>query len=139
LIEESKSKPTFKDSRKCSVLTGHWYDGFTGRSVQKASELHIDHLVALKNAHDSGGCLWNSKIKAAYANDMGFEFHLNAMIGRTNTSKGSHGPEKWRPPKRSSWCLYARAWSYVKYRWRLSMTSQERQSLYGMLKYCRQF
>jgi hypothetical protein len=136
LISESRVKPQFVSQKKCKVQQGHWYDPFSGVSVQNSRNVQIDHLVALRNAHDSGGCRWSAARKQAFANDMNFKLHLNAMYGRTNQAKSAFGPDQWRPPKRSSWCLYAKAWTQIKYNWRLTMTTPEKKALAEMLRYC---
>ena len=55
LISESLVEVTFESERKCRVAMGRWYGAFTGIYVEAPGDLDIDHLVPLKNAHDSGG------------------------------------------------------------------------------------
>ena len=55
LASESVVEVTFESDRKSRVGTGRWYDAFTGNYVDAPGDLDIDHLVPLKNAHDSGG------------------------------------------------------------------------------------
>ena len=61
LIEESLKKPTFKSSKQCQVATGEWLDPYTGLTVTDSIKLDVDHMVPLKNAHDSGGWAWDNR------------------------------------------------------------------------------
>ena len=54
LISESLVEVTFESERKCRVAMGRWYGAFAGIYVEAPGDLDIDHLVPLKNAHDSG-------------------------------------------------------------------------------------
>ena len=49
---------TFETDRKCRVETGRWYGAFTGVYEEVPDIVDIDHLVPLKNAHNSGGWAW---------------------------------------------------------------------------------
>ena len=54
LIEESLSSVTFKTGKGCKVLSGSWDDPYSGRTITDATKLDIDHMVPLKEAHESG-------------------------------------------------------------------------------------
>ena len=69
LITESISPVSFKSTSQCQVNTGLWYDPFVGTTVSVASQLDVDHMVPLHNAHLSGGWAWNASVKKAFAND----------------------------------------------------------------------
>ena len=55
LASESVVEVTFESDRNSRVASGGWYGAFTGNYIDAPGELDIDHLVPLKNAHDSGG------------------------------------------------------------------------------------
>ena len=76
LISESLVEVTFESERKCRVGTGRWFGAFTGIYVEAPGDLDIDHLVPLKNAHDSGGWDWSSDRRQEYANYLGDTNHL---------------------------------------------------------------
>ena len=59
---------TFKNDEKCEVATGRWYGAFTGVHVEDPRSLDINYMVPLKNAHNSGGWLWDHENKAENAN-----------------------------------------------------------------------
>lgn len=136
LIDESLAPVTFTDERKRTVATGQWFCAFTGQTFTRASDVDIDHFVPLENAHRSGGWQWDADRREAYANDRIDPDHLIAVEDNANSSKGSQGPEEWRPPNEDYWCEYARIWQAVKERWNLTMTASEAAALHEMLETC---
>ena len=136
LIEESRAAITYKNDRECQVVTGEWFGVFTGTTVTEAGDLDIDHLVPLKNAHQSGGWAWTPERKEQYANNLEYPGHLIAVTAGANRSKGAKSPDEWRPPNESYWCEYAVAWIAVKQTWELSATPQEAEALEEMLGMC---
>ena len=118
------------------MATGRWYGAFAGIFVEAPGDLDIDHLVPLKNAHDSGGWAWNPARKEAYANYLGDPDHLIAVTKGANRSKGAKGPEEWRPPDEGYWCQYATDWTEVKMEWGLTMTQTESEAVIEMLDSC---
>ena len=136
LISESLVEVTFESERQCRVASGRWYGVFTGAYVDAPGDLDIDHLVPLKNAHDSGGWVWSSARKELYANYLGDPDHLIAVTSGANRSKGAKGPEEWRPPNEDHWCRYATDWTEVKMEWGLTMTQGEAEAIIEMLDSC---
>ena len=107
LIQESLKPVSYKSSKGCKVSSGQWYGSFTGRTFTNPKKLDIDHLVPLKEAHDSGAYAWSKSKKRDYANDMSHPDHLIAVAARANRSKGAKDPSEWMPPDRSYWRQYA--------------------------------
>lgn len=136
LIEESLKEVEFKDDKHCQVLKGVWIDLFTGKEYSDPSKLDIDHMVPLKNVHISGGWDWSSKRKELYANDLNESNHLIAVSASANRSKGSKGPEDWRPSDKDYWCEYATDWMSIKIKWELTVTNREFNTLKEMLNTC---
>ena len=136
LIQESRAEVKYKDERECQVLIGEWYGAFTGTTVTEAADLDVDHLVPLKNAHQSGGWNWTAERKEEYANSLAEPVHLIAVTSSANRSKGAKGPDQWRPPDESYWCEYAVAWITVKQNWELNATQPEAEALEEMLGTC---
>lgn len=138
LIEESSVPATFKNERRCLVISGLWEGPYTGSTFTEASEVDIDHLVPLKNAHLSGGWQWDAERKEDYANSMATDFHLIAVEKYANRAKGARGPEEWQPSDSSYHCQYAYYWIAVKAEWGLTATAAEWASLEEMLSLCPQ-
>tara|TARA_Y100000588_G_scaffold95024_1_gene103056 strand:- start:6122 stop:7384 length:1263 start_codon:yes stop_codon:yes gene_type:complete len=136
LIEESLEPVEFKTDKKCQVKSGKWFAVYSGQEVTDATKLDIDHMVPLKNAHDSGGWSWDKDRKKAFANDMEYQDHLIAVTASANRKKGAKGPEGWKPSNKDYWCDYAIDWIKIKMDWDLTATQLEWEALQGMLKTC---
>ena len=136
LIEESSKEVTFKSDKQCQVAAGEWLDLYTSDTVTDATKLDVDHMVPLKNAHDSGGWAWDKDKKAAYANGMGYADHLIAVTASANRQKGAKGPDEWKPADQDYWCDYAVDWVQIKVDWGLSATKAEWAALQEMITTC---
>ena len=129
LKRDSASKPQV-DPYRCYVVAGDWYSPYDGAKLSDRGDVDIDHVVALKEAWDSGAWAWTESQRKAYANDMTDQRTLIAVTDRVNVSKSDKDPSNWMPPLRSYWCTYLGDWISVKARWNLSMD----QSEFGRIK-----
>ena len=129
LKRDSVSKPQV-DPYRCYVVAGDWYSPYDGAKLSDRGDVDIDHVVALKEAWDSGAWAWTESQRKAYANDMTDQRTLIAVTDRVNVSKSDKDPSNWMPPLRSEWCTYLGDWMSVKARWSLSMD----QSEFGRIK-----
>ncbi len=133
LIAESRVTPTYTSSSRCTVATGAWYSSYDGVTWTHASDVDIDHVVALKEAWESGARSWTSTDRTRYANDLGYSRTLLAVTDNVNASKSDRDPAQWLPPRSSAHCTYAVNWVLIKYRWRLSVDSAEKSRLSSLL------
>lgn len=133
LIAESQLPVMFTDAGGCRVASGQWLDPYTDAVFTVASDLDIDHLVPLAEAHESGAYAWDSVMKAAYANDLDHPETLIAVSASANRSKGARDPAEWMPPNTSYWAEYAAAWSLVKRTWGLTADAAELATLRDVL------
>ena len=136
LIEESLEPLTYETDRECRVEAGRWYGAFTGTYFEDPGDVDVDHMVPLKNAHNSGGWDWNPAMKEEYANNLGDDDHLIAVQDNANQSKGARGPDEWKPRDETYWCHYATDWAEIKERWSLTMTEPEAGAVVEMLNTC---
>jgi hypothetical protein len=128
LISESLTPVTF-DNKGCAVISGLWHDPYTGLTFTNPSDLDVDHLVPLKEAHLSGGYLWSAAQKRAYANDVNNPLVLIAVDDSTNQSKGDRDPALWLPPSASYRCEYIKSWVIVKKSYGLSIDAAEQAAI----------
>jgi hypothetical protein len=127
--------PVQMGSSGCFVETGSWTDPYTGVVVTEASDITIDHVVALSEAHRAGAWRWDSATRIAFANDE-TPGALLAVVGSVNQEKGDKTPDKWLPPRQESHCAYAADWVSTKARWQLSVTQPEATVLLQILSSC---
>ncbi|MER7131322.1 HNH endonuclease family protein [Streptosporangium saharense] len=120
----------------CKAVSGTWRSAYDGKAFTAASQLDIDHVVPLANAWRSGADTWSTQKRRALANDL-TQPQLIAVSAASNRSKGDQSPDQWKPPLRTYWCTYARAWVDVKQHYALSVTSAEKTALTEMLDTCK--
>ena len=118
------------DPVNCNVIAGDWISPYDGARWSNPSDIDIDHVVALKEAWDSGAWAWSASQRKAYANDTSDSRTLLAVTDSVNQSKSDKDPSNWLPPLQSYTCTYLGNWIAVKVRWSLSMDSSE----YGRIK-----
>ena len=118
------------DPVNCNVIAGDWVSPYDGGRWSNPSDIDIDHVVALKEAWDSGAWEWSAAQRKAFANDTSDSRTLLAVTDSVNQSKSDKDPSNWLPPLQSYTCTYLGNWIAVKVRWSLSMDSSE----YGRIK-----
>ena len=133
LIEESLSTVGFKTLKGCRVISGSWNDPYSGSTITDATKLDIDHMVPLKEAHQSGAANWSRERKRAYANDLDDPDTLIAVDRRLNRQKGAKDPAEWLPPNPAYQAEYVKAWVAVKLKWGLTADRQELVALRKLL------
>ncbi len=117
----------------CTGLTGSWLDPYTAKTYPEASDIDIDHLVPLAEAWRSGANHWSTAQRRAYANN---PMVLVSVQDRANESKGDKDPAAWKPANKASWCLYAKHWIAIKYKYKLTIDKSEKSALSSMLGTC---
>ena len=132
LVSESTVTPSYSSNR-CTVTRGRWTSYYDGATWTNPADLDIDHVVALKEALESGASRWSSTSRTAYANDLAFWPSLVAVTDNVNQAKSDRDPAEWLPPRSAARCTYAIQWVQVKYRWRLSIDPTERSALSSLL------
>jgi hypothetical protein len=120
----------------CALSGGSWSSAYDGVTTTDPSTFDIDHVVALKEAWDSGAYGWTADRRKAYANDLGDARTLRAVSSSSNLSKSDSDPAQWLPPVVAFRCTYGTDWVAIKVRWRLSVDSTERSALQSLLGPC---
>ena len=133
LIEESLYTVGFKSTKGRRVASGSWNDPYSGKTITDATKLDIDHMVPLKEAHESGAANWSRERKRAYANDLDDPDTLIAVDRGLNRQKGVKDPAEWLPPNPAYQTEYVRAWVAMKLKWGLTADRQELVALQKLL------
>jgi Excalibur calcium-binding domain/Protein of unknown function (DUF1524) len=122
----------------CKVMAGTLApDPYTGTSIRfvygGASEVDIDHLVALSDAWQKGAATWPAGKRLALAND---PLNLLAVDSSTNRSKGDGDAATWLPPNKAFRCTYVARQVAVKGKYAIWVTSAERDAMTRVLATC---
>ncbi len=124
---------------RCEVLAaerrsdGTWFSLWDGYSTPNTSELHIDHVVALAEAWDSGANSWTSTQRDGFAD---WTVNLTAVTASSNLSKSDRDAGQWFPSRPQSNCVFAELTVITKYHWRLAVDTAEKTALSNMLNGC---
>ncbi len=118
----------------CSIKYGKWYSTYDGLTFKYASDMDIDHVVALAEAWDSGARAWSAARREAFANDLADPRSLIAVSDDSNSAKGDKDPTDWLPARNV--CGYIRVWTLVKLRWDLKVDTAEKAFLREVAANC---
>ncbi|MEV6873788.1 HNH endonuclease family protein [Amycolatopsis sp. NPDC051128] len=122
-------------SSSCAATSGKWFSPYDGATWTAASDVDIDHVVPLADAWRTGASSWTTAQRQAFANDL-TDPQLIAVTDNVNQEKGDKSPDQWKPPLTSYWCTYAKMWTAVKYKFKLTINSAEKTALTSMLNRC---
>jgi len=117
----------------CKIVTGTWFSAWDSVThTGSPSDLDMDHIVALAEAHDSGGSNWDAATKRMFANDPA---NLVAVTASSNRSKSDQDVGSWRPTQ-NVWCSTATTVIAVKSAYGLTVDRTEHDALVEMLSTC---
>jgi hypothetical protein len=122
------------DPVDCFVYAGDWVSRYDGLRISDRSAVDVDHVVALKEAWDSGAWAWSPAMRTAFANDTSDARSLVAVSAASNRRKSDKDPSNWLPPRRAAVCRYLADWVAIKARWRLSMDVSEHGRIRNVLR-----
>lgn len=115
------------DQSKATYNRDSWdYDSSTARERLRCAENeHVDHIVALKEAFDSGASNWTSERKEKFANDPLNQMCLDASL---NMSKSDGDLAEWDGGSCSVRKQIAKKTIKVKNKYGLSIDSAEKRA-----------
>jgi len=103
------------------------YDSSAARTALGCSSTeHVDHIVALKEAYDSGASSWTSARKRQFANDHSNMWCLDASL---NLSKSDRDLAEWSGGSCEQRKEIARVTLIVKARYALNIDTAERRAI----------
>ena len=72
----------------CAATSGRWYSPYDGATWTAASDVDIDHVIALAEAWRSGASSWTASRRQSFANDSSRP-QLIAVTDNVNQAKGT--------------------------------------------------
>lgn len=132
LIAEAIEKP--KIGPKCELTGGKWLSAYDGKTITKATQLDVDHMVPLAEAWRSGAWKWTAAQRQTFANDLENSEALIAVTATTNRSKGDKDPYLWMPARDQ--CVYIQNWISIKTKYSLTVDSLESEAINSLLGTC---
>lgn len=127
-----------RSNEDCTVLSGTLQDPYTGKTINftrgaNSSAVQIDHAVAISNAWQTGAQLLTSSERLQLYND---PLELLAVDGPANNQKGDGDAATWLPPNKAYRCRYVARQIAVKAKYRLWVTTAERDAMRRVLATC---
>lgn len=101
-----------------------WYD--------EATDVDIDHIVARKEAHESGLCKETPEVRYEFANDL-----LNLTLSTPSVNRNEKSDKDaadWLPQYNKCWYVFTVI--QVKKKYKMSVDSEERDAMQEVLENC---
>ena len=128
---------TYKPGDTCAVQSGRLNDPYTAAAIVfvrgGASEVDIDHVVALSDAWQKGAQRWTARKRVAFAND---PLNLLSVGAHANRSKGDGDAATWLPPNKRFRCDYVARQVAVKRKYHVWVTRAEHDAIARVLATC---
>ncbi len=137
ILGRDLTQKTYEAGDTCRVASGTLDDPYTAQTIRYvrggASEVDIDHVVALMDAWQKGAQQWSAAKRVTFAND---PLELLSVSSHANRSKGDGDAATWLPPNKSFRCDYVARQIAVKRKYGAWVTSAERDAMARVLASC---
>ena len=137
ILKRDLTDITYKaGTRDCKVIAGQLLDPFSGKVITFSPTkvvIDIDHVVALSNAWQTGAAYFDKALRTQIAND---PLNLLAVDSKLNRQKGDGDAATWLPPNKSFRCEYVAKQIAVKTKYKLWVTSTEKEAIIRVLSVC---
>ncbi len=111
--------------------SGGIYGPYTGTCFASLYETHIEHIVAVSEAHDSGLCAASPAIRRQFASDLR---NLTLASGAVNKEKFDKDAAQWQPQRNRCW--FAARVIDVRSTYGLTIDAMEKAALSAILSQC---
>ena len=143
-LEGDGSYPLVMSSNGCFVEAGRWLDPYDDIYYYSASDVQIDHLVALYESWISGLGNLDAALQRRFANTGSLEegvlpetsHNFLAVGASSNGEKGSSDPTEWMPRNEAYHCTYLKKWVLTKSQNRLLFDQAEFDFIQGRAAEC---
>jgi hypothetical protein len=139
ILKRDLTKVSFKSgTNNCKVISGSLLDPYSNKLIsfdlsKSASNIDIDHIVALSNAWQTGAFQITPTQRTNFAND---PLNLLAVDAKLNRQKGDGDAATWLPPYKSYRCTYVARQVMIKVKYKLWVTPPEKAAISKLLDGC---
>jgi hypothetical protein len=137
ILRRDLTRKVYKAGDDCAVQSGRLDDPYTATAITfvrgGASEVDIDHVVALSDAWQKGAQRWSAGKRVAFAND---PLNLLSVDAHVNRAKVDGDAATWLPPNKRFRCSYVARQVAVKRKFTLWLTRAERDAIARVLARC---
>ncbi len=137
ILARDLTRKTYGAGDDCRIQSGVLRDPYTAQTIMYvrggASEVDIDHVVALGDAWQKGAQQWSPGRREVFAND---PLELLAVSSTANRVKGDGDAATWLPSNKSFRCDYVARQIAVKQTYGLWVTPAEHDAMAHVLSRC---
>jgi Protein of unknown function (DUF1524)/Excalibur calcium-binding domain len=137
ILRRDLVRESYQAGSTCEIVMGRLADPYTATLIAYvrggASEVDIDHVVALSDAWQKGAQQWPYARRVNFAND---PLNLLAADASANRQKGDGDAATWLPPNKSFRCTYVARQIAVKQRYGAWVTQAEHDAMQRVLTPC---
>jgi hypothetical protein len=137
MLRRDLTRKSFVASSACKVAEGQLNDPYTATAITfvrgGASEVDIDHVVALGDAWQKGAQQWPRARRVALAND---PLNLLSVDASANRQKGDGDAATWLPRNKAFRCDYVARQIAVKRKYGAWVTRAEHDAMARVLARC---
>lgn len=111
---------------------GGYYSPYDDIWYDEATDVDIDHMVARKEAHDSGLCKATPEVRYEFANDL-----LNLTLSTPSVNRNEKSDKDaadWLPQYNKCWYVFTVI--QVKKKYKMTVDSAERDAMQEVLESC---
>ena len=110
---------------------GGIFGAYENRCFDTYKDVDVEHLVAKKEAHDSGLCAADAQTKINFTNDLE---NVALASPSVNRSKGARDPAEWLPEHSACWYVWQVL--HIKRKYDLTVDDDEKNAIEEVLHDC---
>jgi len=129
---EQYRHPAGLEDAVIAALGDKLYEAYTGVYYDHVRDVQVDHIVAKREAHDSGACAWAPSARREFARDLENLALASPMLDLG--AKAGRDAAEWMPDFNRCW--YAGAIVAVRLKYALTVDEAERDALEEVLSGC---
>lgn len=110
---------------------GGIFGAYEDECFDEYTDVDIEHLVAKREAHDSGLCAADIQTRINFANDLE---NVALASPAVNRGKSTKDPSDWLPENNQCW--YVWQWLHVKRKYNMTIDQAEKNAIDAVLQTC---